>query len=65
LALIVGARLSESAAIPAEDSLTRVVVLVRRSRTKMSPASLVSSAMRSAAWETKATYRPSALIVEL
>src|SRR5438132_125165 len=47
---------------PSLLTLTRVVVLFWRSRTKMSVALLVSLATRSPAALTKARYRPSGLI---
>jgi len=44
------------------DTLTRVVVPARWSRTNTSAVPLVSPGTRFAASELKATYRPSALI---
>ena len=63
-----GAQQREEAAVavslltPSGPTLTRSILSVARSRTKMSDAKLVSSGTRLSAREANATYRPSALI---
>lgn len=60
--LIAGGENPPIACAPSNATLTRVVVPVWRSCTKMSPVPLVSSATRLVASDWNATNRPSALI---
>jgi len=56
------AELSSFPSPPSVCTLTRAVVFLCRSRTKMSPAAFVSPATRFEALDWKATKRPSAEI---
>ena len=59
---IEGSSLDPFPSIPAVETLTRVVTLVRRSRTNMSSNPFISPDTRLVAPDANATYRPSALI---
>ncbi|WP_088286768.1 hypothetical protein [Kineosporia sp. A_224] len=61
-ALTVASPDSASACAPAPDTLTRVVVPATTSRRNTSHVPFVSPGTRSDASDSKATYRPSALI---